>query len=1010
MDAPNTEAKTLYSAGRDSLARYQSSHSLHDLDDAVGKLQRAIELAPDESTKAAYLSYLNNLLSMRFMAKGDVADINSAVDSGIAAVEAVPDTSTEKPALLANLGNALRQRFSRLGDISDVDRAVEAYRRAFELAQYEDERLPYFILNFGLTLRTRFDVTGRLGDLEMAISSIRQSLVSIPPESIHHATCLNNLGLCLMRLFERSLDPQDIDEAVEKCKLAVQQTLDEDLRKSARWHTLAMALDARSTWLNLNDIEDLDAAVYAAERAVSALPNGAIEKPTCLNTLCLALRRRLQTTHRRSDMDDMISAQQKAVQLCPGDSPRRAMFLDTFGIVLLDKYRETHDVAILDAAVNAAQQAVEYSTAADSHQGWRLFHMAIALEERFYLSKQRADIDLAISVTVSAINTVLPEDVFRGTSFQLLAHLLYFKHDILGDPLDVDTMITALEVVARSPGTARARFIGAQSWATALRDHRGLTASVDAWKLVIELIPSLLWIGARVEDDHTVHFLQVVEQTLPGAIEAALASDDGAVIGYAVEWLEEGRSIVWGQYDDLRAPLDLIRESDARLAEELEMVSKRLASFDVDESPIPSSGIQSLSLLDPARADTGPARRALAQKFERLVNQARQLPRCAGFLHQKSLADLQPAGTHTPIVMLQQHDTFCRVVVQLPPGSQFYSFEVPFTLQMAERARDAVHGSLQTAPIRGGSRASFNVSTTTSQRRCIFERALRVIWIELVRPILDRIKPRLKSASPGELPRVTWSPTGILAFLPFHAAGDYVGETPEAIYDRVVSSYTPNLTVLVNGVQRQKSGLNDLSAKPTPRILGISQPDTPGQPSLPGTRVEIQKLAETTSNLTWLDGETATRRTVLEHMKQHAWVHLACHGVQDPKRFTDSAFMLHDGPLRLKDIMAQSFQHTQFAFLSACQTATGDRRFPNENLHLAAGLLHAGFGSVCSTMWSIQDEDGPVVSEQFYASLFGDGGDVQRSAYALHKAVAHLRERVGVKEFVRWVPFIHFGL
>ncbi|KZV64007.1 hypothetical protein PENSPDRAFT_589034, partial [Peniophora sp. CONT] len=119
---------------------------------------------------------------------------------------------------------------------------------------------------------------------------------------------------------------------------------------------------------------------------------------------------------------------------------------------------------------------------------------------------------------------------------------------------------------------------------------------------------------------------------------------------------------------------------------------------------------------------------------------------------------------------------------------------------------------------------------------------------------------------------------------------------------------------------------------------------------------------------------------VLEQMKHHTWVHLACHGVQDPERFTNSSFMLHDGSLRLVDIMGESFQHTQLAFLSACQTATGDRRFPGENLHLAAGLLHAGFGSVCATMWSIQDEDGPVVSEHFYATLLSDGGDSRRSA------------------------------
>ena len=32
------------------------------------------------------------------------------------------------------------------------------------------------------------------------------------------------------------------------------------------------------------------------------------------------------------------------------------------------------------------------------------------------------------------------------------------------------------------------------------------------------------------------------------------------------------------------------------------------------------------------------------------------------------------------------------------------------------------------------------------------------------------------------------------------------------------------------------------------------------------------------------------------------------------------------------------------------------------------------------------------------------------AAYALHEATARLREKVGVKEFVRWAPFVHFGI
>jgi CHAT domain-containing protein len=43
------------------------------------------------------------------------------------------------------------------------------------------------------------------------------------------------------------------------------------------------------------------------------------------------------------------------------------------------------------------------------------------------------------------------------------------------------------------------------------------------------------------------------------------------------------------------------------------------------------------------------------------------------------------------------------------------------------------------------------------------------------------------------------------------------------------------------------------------------------------------------------------------------------------------------------------------AFLSACETATGDREIPDDSeaLHLAATLLIAGFQSVVATMWYV---------------------------------------------------------
>ncbi|KDN37406.1 hypothetical protein RSAG8_10211, partial [Rhizoctonia solani AG-8 WAC10335] len=82
----------------------------------------------------------------------------------------------------------------------------------------------------------------------------------------------------------------------------------------------------------------------------------------------------------------------------------------------------------------------------------------------------------------------------------------------------------------------------------------------------------------------------------------------------------------------------------------------------------------------------------------------------------------------------------------------------------------------------------------------------------------------------------------------------------------------------------------------------------------------------------------------------------------------------------------------------------------DEVVHLASGMLMAGYPSVIATMWSVMDSDAPFVADKVYGQLLRDGTmHCNDTARALHHAVAELREKIGYKEFTRWVPYIHIG-
>jgi CHAT domain-containing protein len=158
-------------------------------------------------------------------------------------------------------------------------------------------------------------------------------------------------------------------------------------------------------------------------------------------------------------------------------------------------------------------------------------------------------------------------------------------------------------------------------------------------------------------------------------------------------------------------------------------------------------------------------------------------------------------------------------------------------------------------------------------------------------------------------------------------------------------------------------------------------------------------------------GDEATVDQVARGMEESNWVHFACHGVQNILNPTESALLLSkDSRLTLSEITKLSLPHAQLAFLSACQTATGDENLVEEAVHLAAGMLLAGYRGVIATMWSIGDHDAPQVADVVYAHLFKSRKpDATQAAHALHVAVEELRQK-NPSSYLSWVPYIHIGI
>jgi CHAT domain-containing protein len=176
-----------------------------------------------------------------------------------------------------------------------------------------------------------------------------------------------------------------------------------------------------------------------------------------------------------------------------------------------------------------------------------------------------------------------------------------------------------------------------------------------------------------------------------------------------------------------------------------------------------------------------------------------------------------------------------------------------------------------------------------------------------------------------------------------------MGKNQVCVADYVVSSYIPSLSALI--------GSRD-NFKPLPRhelrCLVTGESGASGLAYIPEVEKEIDTVGKNliSASATVLNDLHASPKVsvVLEQMPATHVLHLACHGFQDPDPLK-SRFALSDGQLTISGLMKLNLPNAMFAFLSACETAKGDDKQPDQVVHLAASMLFCGFRSVVATMW-----------------------------------------------------------
>ncbi|KIJ46769.1 hypothetical protein M422DRAFT_249496 [Sphaerobolus stellatus SS14] len=506
----------------------------------------------------------------------------------------------------------------------------------------------------------------------------------------------------------------------------------------------------------------------------------------------------------------------------------------------------------------------------------------------------------------------------------------------------------------------------------------------------------------------------------------------------AVEWLEQGRSVIWGQILQLRTPIDDLKEKEPNL---------------IQGSIQPSV---------PSKEEIASHGQHLAVERKQILKEIRMCEGFERFLLPRAIRELTPAASHCPIVILNSSNVYdtCYALVLLPnlpddvlpvkldsftpsqakvlyhklqtllgeegqTNSSWNSQSVPGAVpnnrsqsmvyeleEVDEALRNLVFSNQDKINFFADPKRKLILESNKGADSQGFKVILAELWEGVVRPVLEALA--LMDSSPRVKPRLQWCPAGIFSFLPLHAAGLYYTDTSPGskLSDFVISSYIPTLSILVDRVSL-------LPPPGPPKLLAIAQSLSIGQPKLPGTFDEIKYInaaVEQSRALTLMTlvEEKATLENVLCELKAATWVHFACHGMQNAAHPMESALLLAGKDrLTLGMLTSLKITHGGLAFLSACQTAKGDEKLSDEAVHLSGGMLATGFGGVIATMWSVHDKVAPQVARDVYQYLKESGMDVSEAAHALHLAVENAKKNMQGEDdaaFISWVPFIHMGM
>ena len=221
--------------------------------------------------------------------------------------------------------------------------------------------------------------------------------------------------------------------------------------------------------------------------------------------------------------------------------------------------------------------------------------------------------------------------------------------------------------------------------------------------------------------------------------------------------------------------------------------------------------------------------------------------------------------------------------------------------------------------------------------------------------------------------RLVIVPHGVLAYVPFAALRN--GRAGRYLIEDYSLTYLPSAAALA--VLRATPAF---SRSGPVAMQGIAF--APFSAALPGSAREARAFTRAVRGGASVVGGAATERQVRSALARSGIVHIATHGVMNPRNPMFSRIEMakgsgavdDDGRLEVHELLGLRLG-VRLVFLSGCETALGidsnQHAAGEDYATLAQAFLYAGASSVAATLWRIGDDGAAEFAARFYSRLSG---------------------------------------